>query len=431
MNSSKTRQIIDKLAACFRSDELIVLESQLKEHPSSKCSFVAAGAKNWIQAHKDRVTWQLNGENGSADTDPWKALSKFREKSGGWLFGWLGYDLKNHVENLKSENRAMVDAPDLFFMEPDILLKEENGRWSVLSGMMPDLALKDKPVKEASNWAEATISPVITKKDYLRNVRRIKKMIADGFFYEMNYTYPMYGLYPADGYDLYRRMRQINPVPFGAYLNVRNVEVCCTSPERFLMKKGSKVISEPIKGTAARSDKKWLDETRKNELLNEKNRAENLMIVDLVRHDLSRIAKTGTVQVSKLYDVQTFETVHQLISAVEAVVRPGLGPVEVIRSCFPMGSMTGAPKIEVMKTIERLENYKRGIYSGAIGYIKPDGDFDFNVVIRTAILQNGRLVYPVGGAITSDSDPEKEWEETEIKSRSLTNVFSSEPLNSK
>jgi para-aminobenzoate synthetase component I len=431
MNSSNTQNIIDNLTVHFGSDELIILESQLQNHPSSQRTFFAARPENWIRAQANQVEWKAEGKYGSEKTDPWEALKTFRQKTGGWLFGYLGYDLKNFVETLSSGNKALIAAPDLFFMEPEVLYMEENGRWKEVCGNMPDVDLGRVDIPEFSGRGRHSITPEITKEQYLENVNRIKEMIASGDFYEMNYTYPLFGDYPEDGFTLYRRMREINPVPFGAFLRIENLEICCASPERFLKKTGNRVLSEPIKGTAARSAERWLDETRKNELLNEKNRAENLMIVDLVRHDLSRIAKTGSVKVSKLYDVQTFETVHQLISAIEAEVRLGVDPVDVIKHCFPMGSMTGAPKIEVMKTIERLENYKRGIYSGAAGYITPGGDFDLNVVIRTAILQNGKLMYPVGGAITSDSDPQKEWEETEIKSRSLMKVFSEDQISSK
>ncbi|MDX1591299.1 MAG: anthranilate synthase component I family protein, partial [Balneolaceae bacterium] len=253
----------------------------------------------------------------------------------------------------------------------------------------------------------------------------------EGDFYELNFSYPIQGEYRGDPLDLYVNMRAINPVPIGAYIRTGNLHVCCSSPERYLKKTGSQIISEPIKGTAARHPNPGEDAKQKESLLNEKNRAENLMIVDLVRHDLSRIAKTDTVRVSRLYDVQSFGTVHQLISTVTAEAMPDSDPVDVLEICFPMGSMTGAPKIAVMEAIEELEIYKRGIYSGAIGYITPTGDFDFNVVIRTALIQKNNLVYPVGGAITGDSDPKDEWEETLIKSRVLTRVLSESDTNAK
>jgi para-aminobenzoate synthetase component 1 len=201
------------------------------------------------------------------------------------------------------------------------------------------------------------------------------------------------------------------------------ISVCCLSPERFLGRNGKRVFSQPIKGTMQRGNTQEEDAALKEALRSSaKDRAENLMIVDLVRNDLGRIAKKGTVHVHDLFEIQSFGTVHQMISTVEAETEIG-NPIDIIQACYPMGSMTGAPKISAMKSIEELENYRRGIYSGAIGYIKPDGDFDFNVVIRTAIIRNEALYYSVGGAVTGDSDPLSEWEETLVKARALTQVL--------
>ncbi len=423
MEESANSVIIDNIRYHFRNEEMILLESQMTEHPSSESSFLAIRPKNRIQAFGDSIEMEFRGEKEFITMNPWDALKLFRERCGHWIFGYFGYDLKNYTEHIFSKNRPIVQMPDLLFFEPEWLFQIKNGevkQW--LGEEIPEL-LNTSPKQTPLSKGDTVLEPQITKEDYVQTVESIQRMIRDGDFYELNFSYPLKGRYPGESYPLYRQMRDISPVPFGAYLSFGQTAVCSASPERFLKKSGSKIISEPIKGTAERSVDPVLDEVRKEELQNEKNRAENLMIVDLVRHDLAKIALNGTVHVSKLYDVQTFGTVHQLISTVEAEVSPDADPVEVIKSCFPMGSMTGAPKIEVMKVTDDLESYKRGLYSGSIGYITPEGDFDFNVVIRTAILQNGDLIYPVGGAITSDSDPLQEWEETEIKSRAITNVF--------
>lgn len=423
MEESANSVIIDNIRYHFRNEEMILLESQMTEHPSSESSFLAIRPKNRIQAHGDSIEMVFEGEKELVTMNPWDALKLFRERCGQWIFGYFGYDLKNYTEHIFSKNRPIVQMPDLLFFEPEWLFQVKNGEVKQWLGDEIPERLTTSPNQSSLSKGDTVLEPQITKEDYVQTVETIQRMIRDGDFYELNFSYPLKGRYPGESYPLYRQMRDISPVPFGAYLSFGQTAVCCASPERFLKKSGSKIISEPIKGTAERSVDPVLDEIRKEELQNEKNRAENLMIVDLVRHDLAKIALNGTVHVSKLYDVQTFGTVHQLISTVEAVVSPDADPVEVIKSCFPMGSMTGAPKIEVMKVIDELESYKRGIYSGSIGYITPEGDFDFNVVIRTAILQNGDLIYPVGGAITSDSDPLQEWDETEIKSRAITNVF--------
>lgn len=424
MKITENSVIIDKIRYHFRNEEMILLESQMEEHPSSELSLLAVRPKNQIKAYNDSIELEFGGKRELFTMNPWDALKEFRERCGEWIFGYFGYDLKNFTEHIVSQNRSMIHIPDLYFFEPEWLFQIKNGEVHQWLGKSEPEILKTISVPAVSKTITDTkLEPLITKDEYIKTVSGIKEMIRNGDFYELNFSYPLTGRFEGDAYSLYGEMRKINPVPFGAYMSFDQTEVCSASPERFLKKTGNKIISQPIKGTAERSDDPDLDKIQKEELQNEKNRAENLMIVDLVRHDLSKIAVNGSVHVSKLYDVQTFGTVHQLISTVEAEVCEGVDAVDVIKSCFPMGSMTGAPKIEVMKVIDDLENYKRGLYSGAIGYFTPQNDFDFNVVIRTAILQNGEVLFPVGGAITSDSDPQQEWNETEIKSRAITRVF--------
>ena len=424
MKKSANSEVIDRVRYQFRNEEMMLLESQMEEHPSSEFSLLAIRPKNWIKAYGDRVEIVYNGKTECVNMNPWDALKEFRERCDEWVFGYLGYDLKNYTEQIFSQNRVIIQLPDLYFFEPEYLFHIKDGLVNQWLGDSDLKFLTSAPItRDSSAQAGTSPKPMITKNEYVKTVEEIQRLIRDGDFYELNFSYPLIGRYQGDAYSLYSQMRTINPVPFGLFLSFDQTAVCSASPERFLKKSGSKIISQPIKGTAERLDDPVLDKIQKEELQNEKNRAENLMIVDLVRHDLSKMALNGTVHVSKLYEVQTFGTVHQLISTVEAEVSEAVDAVDVIRSCFPMGSMTGAPKIEVMKVIDRLENYKRGLYSGAMGYFTPQDDFDFNVVIRTAILQNGELIYPVGGAITSDSDPLLEWDETEIKSRAITNVF--------
>lgn len=406
------------------SENLIILESQLPNHPSSSKTYIAAGAKRWISARGDVITEEKNGNSLTYRLNPWDALKKFKNHKKSWLFGYLGYDLKNHIEKLSSSNKQLIDAPDMFFMEPETVIEIEKGRVVFCAGKQSFKALKKDGKESLPQKFAMTCKPFIKKADYLNTVQDIQHRIQEGDFYELNYTYPLTGSFSGDTFELFRRMRAVNPVPFGAYLRLDNITVACASPERFLKRKGSVILSEPIKGTAKRSGNPETDALLKKDLMNEKNRAENLMIVDLVRHDMSKFAVKDSVKVPKLYDLQSFETIHQLISSVTCQVEESLDSVDIIRSCFPMGSMTGAPKIEVMKNIDEFEDYRRGLYSGAIGYMKPNGDFDFNVVIRSAIIQNGTLVFPVGGAITSDSNPHAEWEETLVKAATLTTVLS-------
>ena len=265
-----------------------------------------------------------------------------------------------------------------------------------------------------------------SREQYLRIIRQAQHQIKEGDFYEINISHQLRMAFDGEPWRLYQRMKEVGPVPFGAYVQMDDLVVCSQSPERFLRKEGRQVVSQPIKGTAERGRTDSDDDALKTKLLSsDKERAENLMIVDLVRNDLGRIARQGTVKVPELFSIQSFDTVHQMVSTVKAEAEE-TDPIAILEACFPMGSMTGAPKISAMKTIEKLEGYRRGVYSGAIGYITPEGDFDFNVVIRTALLKEGQLYYAVGGAITSDSDPEQEWQETLIKARALLDVEQSE-----
>lgn len=407
----------------FREGSVIVLESQLPSHPSSIRSLVAAYPEREISACDSEILEQVQGKEFSYKMNPWSALKNFYNNSDGWVLGVAGYDLKNFTESLSSENPKIAEVPDMYFMEPELLIEIKNDKLRIIKGeeIFDKLSFAEH-VAESEN-IHFSLSPAISKEAYVANVNRIKEKITAGDFYELNYSYPMEGGFVGNPFELYCGMKKVNPVPFAAYISTGQFAVCCSSPERFLKKTGLNILSEPIKGTSRRSDDPEIDLQFKKELLNEKNRAENLMIVDLVRHDMSSVSKVGSVSVTKLFDLQTFDTVHQLISSVESTAEETVHVVDIIKNCFPMGSMTGAPKIEVMKCIEQIECYRRGIYSGAIGYITPEGDFDFNVVIRSAIVYNEKLVYPVGGAITSDSDPDAEWEETLVKAKSITYVI--------
>lgn len=415
----------------LRRGSVVILESQLATHPSSVRSFVAAFPKREISAFSDKIHEQVQGKEFSYKMNPWNALKNFYKNSDGWIFGMAGYDLKNFTEKLYSDNPSVTDVPDMYFMEPSLLIELKNEELNVIKGkeIFNEISFSSETPKIKS--INFSLSPAISKKTYVENIKRIKKKIAEGDFYELNYSYPMLGRFKGEPFDLYCGMKKINPVPFAAFMDTGKFSVCCSSPERFLKKTGLNILSEPIKGTSQRSELPELDLQFKQQLMNGKNRAENVMIVDLVRHDLSIVSKVGSVHVSKLFDLQTFDTVHQLISSVESVADENIHVIDIIKNCFPMGSMTGAPKIEVMKFIDQIECYRRGVYSGAIGYINPVGDFDFNVVIRSAIIQKNKLIYPVGGAITSDSVPSEEWEETLVKAKSITNLIENRSAFSK
>ncbi|MFU8858883.1 MAG: anthranilate synthase component I family protein [Cyclonatronaceae bacterium] len=372
--------------------------------------------------------------SGTMKAVPWEQLRQFRSATKGMLFGYLGYDLKNYTEDLVSVNPDGVQAPDMWFMSPGILMEidPDTGEVTYLAG--DEEMLKEDGVSDTGG-EKPSIGPVhsgMSYSAYSDMVNEAKRRINEGDFYEINLTNQLQADFTGDTYDLFEAMREAGPVPFAAYIAgiEDSIDVCCLSPERFLARNGERVVSEPIKGTVAAVQNASEDLEAVSRLRNSvKDQAENLMIVDLVRNDLGRIAVKGSVKVDSLFDIQSYKTVHQMVSTVSAAVAADSEPIGIIKACYPMGSMTGAPKISAMRSIEELENYRRGLYSGAIGYIMENGDFDFNVVIRTAVIRNGRLYYCAGGAVTGDSDPALEWEESWIKARALLRVFGKETEN--
>jgi para-aminobenzoate synthetase component 1 len=267
----------------------------------------------------------------------------------------------------------------------------------------------------------------IHKDEYFEKVNRVLEHIHRGDIYEANFCQEFYAedtnINPL---ETYFKLNKISKPPFATFFKCYDLFLLSASPERYLKKDGYKILSQPIKGTARRS----LDNIEDNQLKvdlehDEKERSENIMILDLVRNDLSKTAIKGSVRVEELCKVHTFKQVHQMISTVSSQIDETVHPVNVIKSTFPMGSMTGAPKISAMKIIEELEETKRGLYSGTVGYFTPKGDFDFNVVIRSILFNqtNKYVSYSVGGAITAKSDPLKEYEECLVKAKAMRDVL--------
>jgi aminodeoxychorismate synthase component I len=259
-----------------------------------------------------------------------------------------------------------------------------------------------------------------TKQSYIKKVNKIKSYIAQGDIYQACFTYPITTSID-DPFTLYRLLRQINPAPFSSYIQFGNLSILSTSPERFVKLDSKRCLeSRPIKGTRPRSSDAKLDQITIEDLVSsEKDRAENLMIVDLVRNDFGKVCMTGQVWVPDLLQVESYATVHQLVSTVRGKLLPEIKIMEAIKAVFPGGSMTGAPKIRAMELLNELENERRGIYSGGLGYLDVRGNFDLSMVIRTIICCSRQALLHVGGGIVTDSDPEKEYQETRDKAYAL------------
>lgn len=351
-------------------------------------------------------------------------------QTGSWLFGHLGYDLKNETEGLTSSKKSCIQFPDLFFFEPEIIIRITENEM-VIEADEPESIFKNiiaTPVSSTitSQPTAPVIQNRISQEEYISTIKKLQQHILRGDCYEINFCQEFFAEATIiDPVTIYKKLSAVSPNPFSVLYKMDNQWLICASPERFLKKEGSKILSQPIKGTSKRVgvDK---DELSRVELLHSaKDRSENVMIVDLVRNDLAKLCMEGTVQVDELYGVYSFPQVHQMISTISGELKPGVSFSDIMKATFPMGSMTGAPKRNVIQLIEKYERTKRGIFSGAVGYISPDGDFDFNVVIRS-IMYNADTAYlsfQTGSGITFYSDPEKEWEECELKAGAIRKVL--------
>lgn len=357
--------------------------------------------------------------------DDFQALKELHDEN--WLFGYLGYDLKNQLEELESKNHDLLGFPDINFFEPIHLLFFEDDALRIESN--DELILEKILSQPISTLTSEFSSPTasVNRKDYIAVVNTLKDHIVEGDCYEINYCQEFHGeIEQINAVASFLKLNKLSPKPFSCFQKFEDHFILCASPERFLKKSGEQIISQPIKGTRPRGKDNATDEAMKSELSNsEKEIAENMMIVDLVRNDLARTSISGSVKVEELFGIYSFEQVHQMISTITAKQEPSHHFTEVIKNAFPMGSMTGAPKVKVMELIEQYENTKRGAFSGASGYIKPNGDFDFNVLIRTLFLNQASQKYSfqVGSAITYDALPEEEYEECLVKAKAIHSLL--------
>jgi para-aminobenzoate synthetase component 1 len=364
-------------------------------------------------------------------------LRTYQSNTKDWIFGYLSYDLKNDIERLTSSNPDGLHFPELYFFQPKKLIGIEGTTvtFHYLNMVAEEIDEDFRSIAEVSKTASRQLETKsnikiklrIFKDEYFGRVNKMLGHIQRGDIYEANFCQEFYAENTEiDPLRTYLKLNSITRAPFSTFLKLNDKYLLCSSPERYVKKLGNKVISQPIKGTAKRSQDSHEDQLLVTALeKDEKERAENIMIVDLVRNDLSKSALKGSVEVEELCKVYTFDQVHQMISTITAEVSSTKNPVDIIRETFPMGSMTGAPKVSAMRIIEELEASKRGLYSGTVGYFTPENDFDFNVVIRS-ILYNRTAQYvsfSVGSAITAKAIPEKEYEECLLKAKAMKQVL--------
>ncbi|WP_445384901.1 anthranilate synthase component I family protein [Robiginitalea sp. IMCC44478] len=393
------------------------------EHPDPLGRFegmLAAGVKSELKS---------SAEGG------FEKLSTYRLTCKDWIFGLLGYDLKNDLENLHSARPDRLEFPDLYFFQPLKMVELNHGKaiFHYCPEVAGEIEADFKAISEQETESATTnghpprIQMGIYKDEYLQKVNRLLSHIYRGDIYEINFCQEFYAqdarLNP---YLLFSSLNQKSRAPFSAMFRLENKFVICASPERYLCRRAQELFSQPMKGTAPRDTDAKTDHILATRLAEDgKERAENIMIADLVRNDLSKNALRGSVKVQRLCEVKTYAQVHQMITTIMARTTPQQDSVELLRDSFPMGSMTGAPKIAAMQLIENNEAFRRGAYSGSIGYFSPQGDFDFNVVIRTILYDRARQVlsFAVGSAITARSLPMQEYQECLLKAKAMREVL--------
>jgi len=361
-------------------------------------------------------------------------LKQYQQTTKDWLFGYLTYDLKNDIEPLKSSNFDGLDFPDLFFFQPKKIFLLKGNQLEVQYLLLCDDEVEDDFDEIVTSNYEpfVTLSGIkveqrISKEFYIEKVTKMLHHIHVGDMYEANFCMEFYAENAViNPLEKFQKLNSISQAPFSVFFKNNKQFLLSASPERYLKRVGETLISQPIKGTSKRFTDPVEDEKSKQFLESDsKERAENIMITDLVRNDLSHTAQKGSVEVVELCKIYSFLQVHQMISTITSKLDPQYSPIDVLKTTFPMGSMTGAPKISVMNIIENLEETKRALYSGSVGYFTPEGDFDFNVVIRSILYnqENQYVSFSVGSAITAQSIPENEYEECLLKAKAMHEVL--------
>ena len=432
------RQIIHK-----HLENTISLKKNLTELSKQFSIFSILDSNNW--QHDRYKNYGLIAAFGAANQiisnqskSSFTQLRHFHQTQADWLFGYLAYDIKNELEDLQSNGIDNIEAPEMRFFIPQLLILLKGNQVEVLvhEQYFNNQSIKDnidfifsKSKNETdSKHSKVEIKHRISKQQYITAIKHIRRHIKHGDIYELNFCQEFYTEnIKIEAADVFNKLIAKSPTPFSAFQRFDDIYLMSASPERFLKKNGKQIISQPIKGTARRELDALKDQNIKHDLQNdEKERAENIMIVDLVRNDLAHTAKKNSVKVEELCKIYSFEQVHQMISTISSELDEKYDFVDVLQTTFPMGSMTGAPKIRAMQLIEQYEESKRGIYSGAVGYITPEGNFDFNVVIRSLIYNktNQYLSFIAGGAITYLSDPEKEYAESLLKAEAIREILS-------
>lgn len=445
----------------FRGDEFsFFLDSGMDPHKLGRYSFIGSKPFTVIRSRGTDITITQGKEKSRLTDNPFDTLNRLLniyridQRSSpvplvGGAVGYFSYDLSHFIERLPRTAVDDLGLPECYFGFYDLILAYDNlqRRAYIVSTGFPEMQeearinraysrlremrerLRDTPGNASSDTEATPAGPVrikggFTHDEYVRAVEKARDYIIAGDIFEVNLSQRFETKLSITPYELYRRLRHINPAPFAAYLGFEEVAVVSASPERFLRLSGDHAETRPIKGTRPRGQTAEEDESLSRELIHGgKERAENIMIVDLERNDLGRVCRYGTVRVTELVILEVFPTVFHLTSTVEGRLREGKNGIDLIKATFPGGSITGAPKVRSMEIIDELEPTRRSVYTGNIGYLSFNGDLDLNIVIRTFLVKGNRTYFQVGGAVVYDSDAEAEYQETLDKARALIDAL--------
>ncbi|MBA7667335.1 Aminodeoxychorismate synthase component 1 [subsurface metagenome] len=439
------------------------LDSGMDPHKLGRYSFMSSNPFLVMSSRGSEITITRGAEQSSLQGNPFDVLNHllevYRLESDsppvpfiGGAVGYFSYDLCHFIERLPTTAIDDLQLPECYFGFYDLILAFDNqqGKAYIISTGFPEMRgpertkraarrlneMKDKLAEMSRHDTEAPLTPVsspatpaslrggFTHQEYVAAVEKARQYIIAGDIFEVNLSQRFEAELSIAPYELYQRLRQINPAPFACYLGFDQVSVVSASPERFLRIQGDQVETRPIKGTRPRGKTSKEDGALSQELVSSvKDHAENTMIVDLERNDLGRVCRYGTVKVTELAILEVFPTVFHLTSTVVGRLREGKNGIDLLKATFPGGSITGAPKVRAMEIIDELEPTRRSVYTGNIGYLSFNGDLDLNIVIRTFIIKGGKAYYQVGGAVVYDSDPEAEYQETLDKARALVNAI--------
>ena len=420
----------------MKISEIITFKQKALQYASSFEVFCCLDSNNYKDEYgkyDNLIAFGKKQELNVSYGDAFDRLKSFYETQKDWMFGLLSYELKNEVEDLKTHHTDQLNFPDLYFFVPEYLIAIQGDDICLLKGDQAVInIINNVQLKEYLPLPKVKIKHRFTKKEYIATVEKLQNHIKRGDIYEVNFCQEFFAANAEiNPLTTFQELNQFSPTPFAGFFKIYDKYILSATPERFLCKRDNRLISQPIKGTAKRSFNANEDELIKVKLKSSiKEQAENVMIVDLVRNDLTKSAVKGSVKVDELFGIYTFPQVHQMISTISCELNPEIHFVDAIKNNFPMGSMTGAPKIKAMELIDEYEKSRRGAFSGSFGCISPDGDFDFNVIIRTILYNQTSkyLSFQVGGAITYAAVAEDEYEECLLKASAIMKVLGQFPV---